>query len=198
MPFLPARAAVLLLGCLMVQAVAGQPPPPDDWAARSRALADQLTGELKSELGAAMAAGGPVAAIEVCRTRAPLIAAQLSSTSGAEVRRTALRVRNPANAPDDYERAVLARFARDLEQASPPRVQPPDLQIEWPNLATGGVDRFYLRAIVMQPQCLPCHGAILAPEIADAIRQNYPADAATGFEPGQLRGAIVVRWPAGR
>ena len=198
MPLRPARAAVVLLGCVVLPAGAGEPAPTDDWAVRSRAVADQLTSELKGELGAAMAAGGLVAAIEVCRTRAPLIAAKLSSASGAEVRRTALRVRNPANAPDDFERAVLGRFARDLEQAPQPPAQPPDIQVEWPTLAAGGVDRFYMRAIVMQPQCLPCHGPTLAPEVAAAIRHSYPADRATGFEPGQLRGAIVVRWPADR
>jgi hypothetical protein len=197
MPLRAARAAVLLW-CLGVTIGAGETTATDDWGARSRALADQLSSELRGELGAAMAAGGPVAAIEVCRTRAPLIAARLSEASGADVRRTALRVRNPANAPDSYERAVLGRFARDLEQVPRPPAQPPDMQVEWPNLATGGIDRFYMRAIVMQPQCLPCHGATLAPEIADAIRRNYPSDEAIGFEPGQLRGAIVVRWPTDR
>lgn len=30
-----------------------------------------------------------------------------------------------------------------------------------------------------------------------AVGEAYPADAATGFEPGELRGAVRVRWPAG-
>jgi hypothetical protein len=177
---------------------------PADWGARSSALADQLMGELKAELGAALQSGGPTAAIEVCRTRAPEIAARLSAQSGAKVSRTALRVRNPANEPDFYERAVMERFAREIEVAADP-ARPADApkpvteaQIEWPNLEAGGVDHFYMRAIVMQPQCLPCHGETLAPDVAKAIQQHYPADQATGFTPGQLRGAVVVRWPAGR
>lgn len=64
-------------------------------------------------------------------------------------------------------------------------------------MGAGGVDHDCMRAIVMQPQCLRCHGATLAPEVSGSIRKNYPADEATGFEPGQLRGAVVVRWPAG-
>jgi hypothetical protein len=48
------------------------------WVAQSRVLANQLATEPKSELGKALAAGGPVAAISVCRTKAPAIAARLS------------------------------------------------------------------------------------------------------------------------
>jgi hypothetical protein len=52
------------------------------WVAQSRVLANQLGTELKSELGKALAAGGPVAAISVCRTKAPAIAARLSVRPG--------------------------------------------------------------------------------------------------------------------
>jgi len=192
------RPPVLLL--VVAAALLGPPAMADapvDWAGRSEVLADQLLGELRTELERALQSGGPLAAIEVCTSRAPAIAERLSRASGAEVGRTALRVRNPANAPDAHERAVLERFARQLAESSAPAAVPPTAQLGVPNPASGGVDHYYMRAIVMQPQCLPCHGATLAPEIAAAIRKNYPADEATGFEPGQLRGAVVVRWPAG-
>lgn len=178
------------------------PPVPANWPERSRALASHLMAELKSELEAAMQAGGPVSAIEVCRTRAPAIAERLSRDSGAEMGRTALRVRNPANAPDEVERQVLQQFATELvaSRSTPPAAppappaSPPEAMFD--TRGTGGaVEHRYMRAIPMQPQCLPCHGATLAPELATTIRANYPEDAATGFEPGDLRGAVVVRWP---
>lgn len=198
----------LSLGLLLAHIAGAAPlpsssPGPADWPERSRALANQLMTELKSELEAALQAGGPVAAIEVCRTRAPAIAERLSRDSGAEVGRTALRVRNPANAPDEVERQVLQQFAtelvagRSLPPAAPPAppASPPEALFD--TRGTGGaVEHRYMRAIPMQAQCLPCHGATLAPEIAATIRANYPEDAATGFEPGDLRGAVVVRWPA--
>ncbi len=56
------------------------------WDERSRALADQLMSELQAELKQAMQQGGPVAAIEVCRTRAPQIAARLSAVCGSRRR----------------------------------------------------------------------------------------------------------------
>jgi hypothetical protein len=33
--------------------------------------------------------------------------------------------------------------------------------------------------------------------VRQALRDQYPADAATGFAVGELRGAVVVDWPAG-
>ena len=194
----PGRAARwLLLGSLATAASATMAAaPPDDWLARSRALADQLTAELKTELGAAMQSGGPVAAIEVCRTRAPSIAARLSSESGAVVGRTALRLRNPANAPDEVSRALLQRFATEMPGATPaPGASLPEGALEL--RTAGGVERRYVRAIVLQAPCVTCHGKVLAPELREAIAAAYPQDAATGFDPGDLRGAVVVRWLAG-
>jgi hypothetical protein len=166
----------------------------EEWVGTSRLLADQLTGQLKSELQQAMQAAGPVAAIEVCRRRAPEIAARLNRESGAQVGRTALRVRNPANAPDDLERKVLQQFAEQLATATNAAAGPPEAVFD---LRTPqGIEHRYLRAIPMQPLCVTCHGKTIAPEIAAAIRAAYPDDAATGFEPGELRGAVTVRWPA--
>lgn len=187
----------LLTGCALAalsQFPAAAAPETDDWAARSRALADQLTGQLKAELQQAMQSGGPVAAIEVCHSRAPEIAAQLGRESGARVGRTALRVRNPANAPDDLERKVLQQFADELAAAKPPLPGPPEAVFE---LRTPrGIEHHYMRAIPMQSLCVTCHGKTIAPEIAAAIGGKYPEDAATGFETGDLRGAVTVRWPA--
>jgi hypothetical protein len=190
-PLLP---VVLLFTCL-----AGSPRPSGadeatpDWLNRSRAFAQQLGTELKGELQKALSSGGAVAAIDVCRKRAPEIASALSGESGAIVSRTALRVRNPANAPDDLQRAVLGQFAEEL--ASGRYEMPLEAAVEIDR--GGGIERRYLRAIPMEDLCLACHGQTIAPEIAAAIASAYPQDQATGFAPGELRGAISVTWPAG-
>ncbi|HEX9207798.1 MAG TPA: DUF3365 domain-containing protein [Steroidobacteraceae bacterium] len=189
------KTSLALLGfCAALPLLAtAAPADPEAWVVESRALADQLTVQLKAELQQAMQAAGPVAAIEVCRTRAPEIAARLGRESGAQVGRTALRVRNPANAPDDLERQVLQQFAEQLASAPAAPASPPEAVFE---LRTPrGVEHRYLRAIPMQPLCVTCHGKTIAPDIAAAIRTAYPEDAATGFEPGELRGAVTVRWP---
>jgi hypothetical protein len=171
---------------------AAEPPADTAWVDQSRQLAMQLGGQLKAELSKAIAEGGPVAAINVCYLRAPEIAAQLSQASGARVGRTALRVRNPSNAPDELERSVLEQFSADV--GSGPVDRPLEAVFE---IRRGdAVERRYMRAIPTDALCLTCHGKVLAPELAAAIARDYPKDQATGFEQGQLRGAFSVVWPA--
>jgi hypothetical protein len=181
---------IAMLGPLPL--AAAEPVTDTDWVAQSRQLVMQLGGQLKSELGKAIADGGPVQAINVCYLRAPEIAAQLSQASGARVGRTALRVRNPSNAPDDLERSVLEQFSADL--GSGPVDRPLEAVFEIRRGDT--VERRYMRAIPTDALCLTCHGKTLEPELAAAIARDYPRDAATGFELGQLRGAFSVVWPA--
>ena len=191
----PAQALLISLALCPVVLSAAEPVPAPVWVDRSRALVAQLGGELKGELKGAIEQGGPVAAIGVCKERAPAIAARLSQQSGARVSRTALRVRNPANAPDDLQRAVLGQFAEQM--ASTPAgaaAGPPEAVFEI--RGAQGIERRYMRAIPTEALCLTCHGATLSPELAAAIRRDYPADAATGFAQGELRGAFSVVWPA--
>lgn len=186
--------AVLLMGASLLPLLAHSAAEPmwPEWVEKSRELSMQLGKELKGELGAAIEKGGPVAAIDVCHTRAPAIAARLSAESGATVGRTALKVRNAANAPDDVQRAVLEQFAGDMAAG---RVEGP-LEAAFEIKRDGGIERHYLRAIPTEALCLTCHGEALAPELAAAIARDYPDDQATGFKLGELRGAFRVVWPA--
>jgi hypothetical protein len=185
-----ATALALILSPLAPSA--GEPVPDTAWVEQSRQLALQLGSQLKGELSKAIAEGGPLAAINVCYLRAPEIAAQLSEASGARVARTALRVRNPSNAPDDLERSVLEQFRVDL--GTGPLDRPLEAAFE---IRRGdAVERRYMRAIPTDALCLTCHGKDLSPELAAAIARDYPGDQATGFEQGQLRGAFSVTWPA--
>jgi mono/diheme cytochrome c family protein len=160
----------------------------DERLTRSRELATELQQALGARLTAALGERGPVGAIEVCSLEAPEIAARLSTSSGAAVGRTSLRVRNPANEPDDEARTTLERFelAWQRDASAPPE----DFAV-----ATDGSAR-YMRAIPTQPLCVTCHGPAIAPELAAAIAERYPTDRATGFAPGSLRGAFLIEWPA--
>ena len=159
----------------------------DERLALSRDATAQLGQELSATLLSALGADGAVEAIGICSVEASPIAARLSELAGARVGRTALRIRNPDNAPDEAARDVMAAFARDLAGGA---TAPPEHFETRPD----GSAR-YMSAIVTQPLCVTCHGAGIAPEVASAISEHYPADQATGFAVGDLRGAFIVEWP---
>lgn len=52
-----------------------------------------------------------------------------------------------------------------------------------------------MRAIVIEPPCLACHGEALAAPVAAAIDALYPQDEARGYRAGELRGAFTITWP---
>ena len=55
----------------------------------------------------------------------------------------------------------------------------------------------YMKALPVAPVCVQCHGeqANMAPELVQALARDYPHDAATGYAPGQIRGAVTVQRP---
>ena len=82
----------------------------DPLLVQSREVTAEFAARMQAALQQGMASGGPVAAIGVCKDIAPDIAERLSAESGAAVSRTSLKVRNPDNAPEDWQRDVLNEF----------------------------------------------------------------------------------------
>lgn len=156
------------------------------------AVANRFQSELQSALTAAMARGGPVHAVTVCRDEAPVIASRLSRETGWQVRRVATRVRNPfSGLPDAWEQARLGDIQRRMAAGESPtaisvveRVAEPD----------GASDR-YLKPIVVGPLCLACHGAVASQsaELRAVLQREYPYDAAVEYALGDLRGAFSLR-----
>ena len=50
----------------------------------------------------------------------------------------------------------------------------------------------YMQAQIAEPLCLVCHGENLAPQVEKVLDEYYPQDMATGYQPGQVRGAVSV------
>ena len=183
----------LFLAAASLPVAAAEPPA---WVLESRSAAQALGGRLMGELTAALS-DSPAAAIEVCSARAPQIAAEESAARGAVIGRTALRYRNPGNAPTAWQQRGLESFAAALaEGANPAALEFTEVVAE-----DGVEERRWMKPIVTAPLCLTCHGAApLAPEVAAAVQARYPQDQATGFAAGDLRGAFYVVWrePAAR
>ena len=162
-------------------------------AAQARNATQALQTQLQKELAAAMKSGGPVKAIEVCQTRAPAIAAEISKQTHMRVGRTSEKVRNVANAPDPWEQTVLRLFAlRKKNGENPANIE------YYAVVENGGKKEFrYMKAIAI-PQnapCLMCHGETIDPKVAARLKELYPQDRATGYASGDLRGAFTVRQP---
>jgi hypothetical protein len=170
-------------------------PPSDLLVVEARTRADALQGELRGELEAALASGGPTNAVDACRLAAPRIAEELSKDDWV-VARTSLRTRNPKNAPDAWERATLEAFEDRLAKGEDVAT------IEHHEFVSedGGRVFRYMRAIPTGGLCLGCHGdpTTFDADLREVLTEHYPEDQATGFAPGQLRGAfsLVHRDPA--
>lgn len=124
---------------------------------------------------------GPAQAIDVCRLEAQAIATA-ASVDGVAIGRTSLRLRNPANAPTVWQQTGLRHYQQS-EDREPMLI----------NLEDGRVG--YMEPIVTAPMCLACHGSELSAEVKDALSTHYPADQATGFAAGDLRGIFWVALP---
>jgi len=46
----------------------------------------------------------------------------------------------------------------------------------------------------LQPMCVACHGGPeqISPEVKSKLSELYPNDKAVNYQPGQLRGAVVL------
>jgi hypothetical protein len=184
-------AAAFAAGAIAVNA-AGAAEPQSAQIGQARAAVKELGEGLKSQLMAAIKAGGPISAIGVCKTIAPALAEKAGTVRGLKVGRTALRVRNPANAPDAWERGVLEDFAAQIKAgADASRLEHAETVTD----ASGASTFRYMKAIPMGAvPCLTCHGAP-EPALKAEIMRLYPQDQATGFKPGELRGAFTVSAP---
>lgn len=165
------------------------------WVTAARASAGQLAARLMPTLQEAIQQGGPIQAIAVCSIEAPAIASAIASAIAAassngnlRIGRTALRVRNPANTADLWEESVLKDFQLQLADGADPSTLEA-WQVE--TLGDRRVGR-WMKAIPTAPMCTTCHGIEIDAELAATIREYYPEDRATGFEPGDLRGAFTA------
>ena len=156
--------------------------------AASQAAIQTFASTLQGQLMEAMQEGGPTKAIDVCRQSAPEIAADLSAETGWSIGRTSLKLRNPDNAPDEWERAVLEEFdARRAEGV-------PAAELSRYEIVEDGDERMFrfMRAIPTAGLCLTCHGTQLSGEIQHALERFYPEDQATGYADGDVRGAFTI------
>ncbi len=179
----PAAATVADLG------TAPTTPAEQAAVAAARAAAKAMGGALKGELKAAIAEGGPGNGIAVCNERAPQVAAQVAADSGVTIGRSSLRLRNPENAGPPWVQAWLqATGERKAEGLAP---QAGIVEVDGARVA------HLVVPMQVEALCVACHGPAdgLAADVATALAERYPKDAATGYAVGDLRGVLWVEAP---
>jgi hypothetical protein len=147
---------------------------------RARTALAPFKSELMGALREALHEGGPENALEVCRWKAPEIAAAKSG-NGVTIGRTSHRLRNPANAPEPWMERLLRSYESD----------PADTTSRAVRLDATHVG--YVEPIHVKPLCLTCHGTELEEPVQHALASLYPEDQATGFAAGDFRGMFWVK-----
>ena len=155
---------------------------------QARSVIRTFAGTLKGELQAGIKAGGPVTALEVCNTNAPQIATKVATESGIQVSRVSLKNRNPDNAPNVWQKAIL----EDFEIRNAAGADPTTLEFSEVVEHDGNKEFRFMKAIPTGGVCLACHGENLASDVQETITTLYPDDKATNFKLGDLRGSFVV------
>ena len=157
----------------------------------SRETVQEFMQTLKKELQAGMQDGGPVNAVSVCNLTAPAIASTYSARYGWDVGRTSLKLRNPANAPDAWERSVLESFEeRKRVGEDPAKMEYYEVIHE-----DGTSELRYMKAIPTAGLCLACHGEQLDSVVKARLETLYPDDQALGYRVGDIRGAFTITQP---
>jgi hypothetical protein len=179
--------ALCLLGLSVVQAQAQD----SDMLTQSRAVTQAMLKELGQKLQSSMAEGGAINAIGVCHLQAPDIANRASTNSQAKISRVGTRARNPVmGVPNDWQAKALAQFDAALARGE----KPADIEFAETVNTVSGKEFHFAKPIVLQPMCVSCHGSPeqISPEVKAKLNELYPKDKAVGYQPGQLRGAVVL------
>lgn len=151
----------------------------------SRQMVKAFGKQLVTELKQGLQEGGPENAIQVCRLKAPTIAASLSDQYQWDIGRTSLKTRNSNNKADVWEQAVLQQFEQRKQQGEDVA------KLEYFEDTEQGFR--YMKAIPTKGLCLTCHGSEINESLQTTLKKHYPDDQATGFKAGDIRGAFTLR-----
>lgn len=143
---------------------------------------------LKHTLKREMNKGSAANAINACHSGTEDINKQLIAQTGWKITRTALKYRNPNNAPDAWEQKVLQSFEKNRGMGAGLK------QMQYSEIikqGNGSVFR-YMQVIPTAGKCLACHGEKIPAAVKTRLKELYPDDKATGFKVGDIRGAFSI------
>ncbi len=186
------------LSMLMLTVSAGPAFADDDIDKRVQAAkhaSQKLVKELGGVLQKQIKEAGPAEAIKVCRELAPSITGRISNANGWKMTRVSHRYRNALlGMPDEWEKSVLKKFQERKRNGEGIKTM---AYHEVVTEASG--DRYFrfMKALPTKDICLTCHGNknTIPESVQVKLDSLFPMDQATGFEEGDLRGAISIKQP---
>ncbi len=150
-------------------------------------IANQTQSELLINVSNAIKKGGPAYAIDYCNLRALPLKDSLSRLNNCQIRRIALKYRNPADMPQtEKEKEQLNQYLLAYQKGE---------SIEPEVYLFKGRIEYYQPILIAMEACLKCHGDAgkqIEEETLQKIQAHYPDDLATGFELNDFRGAWKI------
>ena len=140
------------------------------------------------ELNSGLEQGGAILAIKSCHIDATRVSQRVGREEGVAAGRTSDRLRNPTNAPRPWAAPIVKANAGRRAQ-------------DVPGFAVDLGDKVgVMRPVAQRPICGSCHGRRekLSTAIRAELKDRYPADRATDFEEGEIRGWYWVEIPKKR
>jgi len=158
-----------------------------EYLQKGEEVVDLTQAELLKNVSLAMRARGPGYAIDFCNSRAMLLKDSLSRLHKCQIRRIAVKYRNPSDMPQTKTEKDQLHQYEDVHQKGEvikPKVYLFDDRIE-----------YYHPILINNGACLICHGdpgKQIANETLEKIKARYPNDLATGFALNDFRGAWKI------
>lgn len=191
-------STILVMVVALRGIVPAQSQPPDTAGSalalqKSRGATKELLLSLRRTLESHLAEGGPAHAVAVCADTAQVMTEAIGRRYALDIHRVSERWRNPLDEPDAFERSVLKRFSDALRETTLTEASEHSEVV----LEDGQRVLRYMKPIRIQGACTACHGepSRMDHAVLEVIRNLYPDDRATGYAPGDLRGAVSTRVP---
>jgi hypothetical protein len=150
----------------------------EEFIIKGKEIASSAFLSLSGELAKAVKHGGLENALSYCNINALSLTDSLSNAHNVDIKRTSLKFRNPLNKPTDREVEILNQYALEKENG----------QIMQAIIDDEAERKTFYAPIIMQAQCIKCHGAKSNISIYNSIVKLYPNDLATDYKQGDLRG----------
>lgn len=155
----------------------------------SRAI-DRLAYTMITDAASAVSQNAEVAALGKCHLKdIPMTPGVGGIPRISAMKLTSLKLRNPANAPDDAEKEALEKVNTLLIAGIPPKVL-----VQRVELASGQHEWRVYKPLANVRQCGTCHAKPdeQSPEMRTALKERFPADQASDYSGGQWRGLMRV------